>query len=76
MQKKQVVRIALLVGVWAYAGAVWASIAHHLIGLPDLTPVAALACALGAAAWTLRPRQAGPTSQRGPVPAEEPTPLP
>jgi hypothetical protein len=55
MQKKRVGMDALLVAVWTYAGATWASIGHHIAGLPDLTLIAAVACGAGAFAWTFRP---------------------
>lgn len=72
MQNKRVAKAVLLVGVWAYAGATWASIGHHIVGLPDFTTVAALVCTMGAAAWTVRPTR----SARAELPklsAEEPS---
>jgi hypothetical protein len=54
MQQKRFVKMVLLVPVWAYAAATWALIGHQLVGLPDLTVVAALAAGIAAAAWMLR----------------------
>ena len=71
MQKKRIAKVAVLVGVWAYAGATWASIGHHLVGLPDLALVAAVGCAMGAVAWMLRPTRSS-TSELPTVSAKEP----
>jgi hypothetical protein len=54
MQQKRVLKIVLVVSLWAYAGATWASIGHQLFNLPDFTILAALACGLMAGLWMAR----------------------
>jgi hypothetical protein len=57
MQTKTLIRGVLFTAVWTYAAAVWASIGHHLFGLPDLVPVAAAVAGLVAAALSFGVRQ-------------------
>jgi hypothetical protein len=38
MQTKFWVRRAILAIVWAFTVSTWASIGHHLLGLPDIGP--------------------------------------
>lgn len=61
MQMWRLVRQGILAGIWAYAAATWASIGHHLVGLPDVVSLAAVGAALGSATWSFmrssRPRQ-------------------
>jgi hypothetical protein len=65
MQKKRWVRAIVLAAVWGYVASVWASIAHHLTGLPDLTPLLASAAVVVVMGWTFRARttavSGGPT---------------
>jgi hypothetical protein len=56
MRTNKAVRTAIFVPVWAYAAATWASIAHHLFGLPDVVPAATIIAAIGAVVWTFRSR--------------------
>jgi hypothetical protein len=62
MQIKRLTRTLLLTAVWTYAAATWASISHHLFGMPDLVVVAAVAAAMVTVAWSLRPRLSVPSS--------------
>lgn len=71
MQIKRVVKAVLLVAVWAYAGATWGSIGHHLVGLPDLTPLAALGLGVGAAVWIFRPAPSAVSAQRSRIGNED-----
>lgn len=64
MQSNRALKALILVGVWTYAAATWASISHHLFGLPDVVPAAALLSAIGAAAWSFRPRASVPSVER------------
>jgi hypothetical protein len=43
MQTKFWVRRVLLAVVWGLAVSTWASIAHHLAGMPDVGPILVLA---------------------------------
>ena len=64
MQIGRVFRAILFVGVWAYAGATWGSIGHHLVGLPDVTPLAATAFGVAAGLWTIRPARSTSSAER------------
>ena len=55
MEKRRWFRSFALIAVWTYAAATWASIAHHLLGLPDLVPLAGVTAGIASAAWSLRP---------------------
>jgi hypothetical protein len=54
MQQKHVLKMVLVVPLWAYAAATWALIGHQLAGLPDLAMPAALVAAITASAWMMR----------------------
>jgi hypothetical protein len=60
----------LLVVVWSYAGATWASIGHHLMGLPEITGAVAFASAVGALAWSARRKLQVPSDGRRVGPEE------
>lgn len=70
--KRRFVAFAMI-PVWAYAAAVWASIGHHLLGLPDLVPLAAGVAGLVAAAWALGVRQRFSATLQTRQPQGEPT---
>lgn len=56
MQTKQWIRRGIVAGVWGMAAATWASIGHHLFGMPDLVPLMALGAVAVVFAWpTKRP---------------------
>jgi hypothetical protein len=56
MQTKQWIRRGIIAGVWGMAAATWASIGHHLFGMPDLVPLMALGAVAAVLAWpTKRP---------------------
>jgi hypothetical protein len=57
MQYARWIRAGLLALVWGYAASIWASISHHILGLPDLVPFAAAGAVVVAAWWSLRPRR-------------------
>lgn len=73
MQTKRFLRGALLTGVWSYAAATWAGIAHHLLGMPDLVPIAAVVAALAAAGWSFRRPTKRPSA--GIVALQDPAPV-
>jgi hypothetical protein len=47
-------RSVALAAVWGFAVATWASIAHHMIGIPDVGPVAVVVSTAAILGWPLR----------------------
>jgi hypothetical protein len=72
MQNKRLIRTVLLTAVWTYAAATWASISHHLFGLPDLVLPAALIAVLTAAVLSSKPRLRAWWGQRATLPNRAP----
>ncbi len=56
MQTKHWIRRGIVAAVWGMAAATWASIGHHLFGMPDLVPLIAAGAVAVVLAWpTKRP---------------------
>jgi hypothetical protein len=56
MHTKQWIRRGIAAGVWGMAAATWASIGHHLFGMPDLVLLMAAGAVAVVLAWpTKRP---------------------
>jgi hypothetical protein len=51
MQTTHWIRRGVVAVVWALAASTWASIAHHLFGMPDLVPLMAIAAVAVVFAW-------------------------
>jgi hypothetical protein len=51
MQKSRWIRRLLLATIWALAASTWASIGHHLGGLPDFGPILVIAVVVLILAW-------------------------
>lgn len=67
MQTNRWIRRGLTATVWALAASTWASIAHHLFGMPDLVPLMAIAAVAVVFAWPTKrqPTQiAAPATQK------------
>jgi hypothetical protein len=56
MQTKQWFHRGIVAIVWGLTAATWASIGHHLFGMPDLVPLMAAGAVAAVLAWpTKRP---------------------
>jgi hypothetical protein len=51
MQTKHWVRKGVVAVVWGMAAATWASIGHHLFGMPDLVPLIAAGAVAAVLVW-------------------------
>jgi uncharacterized membrane protein YesL len=58
MQTKQWIRRGIVAVVWGLAAATWASIAHHLFGMPDLVPLLAIGAMAAVLAWPTKQMRA------------------
>jgi hypothetical protein len=54
MQTKQWIRRGVIAVVWGLAASTWASIGHHLFGMPDLVPLMALGAVAVVLAWPIK----------------------
>jgi hypothetical protein len=54
MQTNQWIRRGVFAVVWGLAASTWASIGHHLFGMPDLVPVMALGAVAVVMAWPIK----------------------
>lgn len=76
MQTKFWVRRAVLAIVWGLAVSTWASIGHHLVGLPDVGPllvIGTVALVLARPAGRTRSQAQTPNQADTAVPASSPT---
>lgn len=67
MQKPPLRRRLVLAVLWAFALSTWASIGHHLLGLPNVGPLLVLFASVMIVAWpssALRAFRAHPAVQR------------
>lgn len=72
MQTKRIIRVVLLTAVWTYAAATWASISHHVFGMPDLVPAAAVVAAMVTVVWSLKPQISAPSARLAKLPNRAP----
>lgn len=70
MQTKFWIRRAVLASVWGLAVSTWASISHHLMGLPDVGPL----LVIGTVAFILA-RPLGRAKQHARTPNRAETPV-
>jgi hypothetical protein len=58
MHTKRWIRRGIAAAVWGLTASTWASIAHHLFGMPDLVPLMALGAIAVVLAWPTKPMRA------------------